>query len=140
MARNQVFPDIELLREVWTLAAETESGVAVMQGSRSGVTFSGTPGLKRSETVGPYTISGIPTPSTGQGALRATVMTTGTHEFPVLGGTNAAVTGTKVYFVVADGSLTLTAGTDVFYGVVNLPEGYVFRKATVLPIKIGVVA
>lgn len=139
---KQVYADIESLRETWTLAEETESSVAVMDGDRPGVTYSGTPGLTRTVTVGPFTISGIPVPTNGQGDKRATVSTTGTWEFPVVGGDSATAQSTKVYFVVADGTLTLTKVDDAttpFFGVVNLPEGYV-QSGTSLPVKIGVVA
>jgi hypothetical protein len=139
MANNQVFADIEQTREVWTLAGETESGVAVMQGTRAGVTMIGTPGITRSHVIGPYTITGIPVPNNGQADLRATVHTTGTFEFAVEGGDANTLGGVAVYFVALDGSLSLTATDNVAYGIINAPEGYVVR-GTVLPVKIGVVA
>lgn len=140
MARNQVFADIESTREVWTLAAETKAGVAVMQGNTAGVTLSGTPGITQGFTLADGTVvSGIPQPSNGQGAKRSTVHTTGTFEFPIATATAATTQGTDVYFVAADGSLTLVATGHAFYGRINLPEGYVVRGTT-LPVKIGVVA
>lgn len=138
----QVFADIESTREVWTLAAATKPRVAVMQGDRPGVTLSGTPGQKTSVTVAGITISGLPQGDNGQEALESTVYTTGTFEFPITGADGSTERGDAVYFVVADGTLTLTkvdAATTPFFGVVNTPSGYVVR-GTVRPIKIGVVA
>jgi len=139
---KQVFADIESTREVWTLTEATLPRVAVMQGTRAGVTFSGTPGQTKSITVGPYTISGIPQGDNGQAALDSTVYTTGTFEFPIAGADASTERGTKVYFVTADGSLTLTDagdGSTPYFGIINTPEGYVVR-GTSLPVKIGVVA
>lgn len=142
MAKNQVFADIESTREVWLLDAPTDGGVAVMNGKRAGVTLSGTPGRAQSVSFGPYTISGIPLPDNGQLPLHSTVHTTGTFEFPVVGADGTQKTGTDAYFVVATKSLTFTKVDDAttpFFGVVNLPEGYVHR-GTLTPVKIGVVA
>jgi len=139
MAQNQVYADIESLREVWTLAAETEAGTPVIQGTRPGVTYTGTPGLTRSITVGGITVSGIQVSNTSAGTKRATIATTGTWEFPVVGATGATAQGTKVYYDATAKGLTLTATSNTFYGVVNLPEGYV-QHDTTLPVKIGVVA
>lgn len=141
---TQVYETVPGTRETWALAVASLPRVAVMQGDRPGVTFSGTPGQTKSIVVAGITISGIPQPDNGQGALKSTVDTTGTFEFPVVGGSSAAQGGDKVYFVTADGTLTLTVdGTTPantpFFGIVNLPEGYL-QHGTVLPVKIGVVA
>lgn len=138
----QVFADIPSTRETWTLDAATLPRVAVMQGTRPGVTLSGTPGQTKSTTVGPYTISGIPQGDNGQATKDSSVYTTGTFEFEVTGADSNTDNGALVYFVTSDGTLTLTeAGTATdtpFFGVVNFPEGYVQHDA-ILPVKIGVV-
>lgn len=136
---RQVFADIESTREVWTLAAATAAHIAVLQGDRPGVTLSGTPGATQSVAIGPMTLSGIPLPDNGQAALHSTVYTTGTFDGAVTGASSATAQGTKVYFVTADGTLTTTATSNTFFGVVNYPEGYVVN-GTVVPVKIGVVA
>jgi hypothetical protein len=139
---RQVFADIESLRETWTMSAATPAHTAVMQGTRAGVTLSGTPGATQSVTVGGITISGIQLPDNGQAALHSSVHTTGTFDGPVTGASSATAQGTKVYFVVADKSLTLTHVDDAttpYFGVVNYPEGYVVN-GTVVPVKIGVSA
>ncbi|MBG6106554.1 DUF2190 family protein [Frigoribacterium sp. CG_9.8] len=135
----QVFADIESTREVWTLAVPTLPRVAVMQGTRPGVTLSGTPGQKTSITVAGITISGLPQGDNGQGALESSVYTTGTFEFPITGAVAGTVPGVPVYFVAADGTLSITATGNTYFGVVNEPSGYLVR-GTVRPIKIGVTA
>lgn len=139
---NQRFADIESTREVWTMSAATPAHIAVMQGDRPGVTLSGTPGATQSVVVGGITISGIQLPDNGQAALHTSVHTTGTFDGAVTGASGTTPQGTKVYFVVADKSLTLTHVDDAttpFFGVVNFPEGYRV-SGTVVPVKIGVVA
>lgn len=136
---KQTFADIEGTREVWTLDKATKPHVAVLQGDRPGVTLSGTPGQTVSVTVGPYSIGGIPQGDNGQAALSSTVHTTGTFEFPIAGASASTIRGTKVYFVAADGSLSLDGTGNTFFGVIHTPEGFVVR-GTVLPVKIGVVA
>lgn len=138
---NKVFQDVPELREVWTLSGTADAGTAVMDANfRPGVVHAPTPGLTKSATFGPYTVSGIPVPTNGQGANRATVETTGTWEFATTGGSGSTVNGTPVYAVVSGHditSLTTTASTNKKFGVVNFPEGYV-QHDTVLPVKIGV--
>lgn len=137
---HQVYADIEQTRETWLLDVPTLPRVAVIRGKRAGVTLSGTPGMKKSVTVAGITISGLPVGDNGQGDLISTVHTTGVFEFPIVGATAATPRGTAVYFVEADGSLTVTKVDDAttpFFGEVEFPEGYIVRGTT-LPIRIGV--
>lgn len=133
-----VYSAIEALRETWKFGAAIGGNIAVTQDGRSAVTFSGTPGATTSITVAGMTTTGVPVPDNGQSALKSSVDTTGTFEGPVVGASSATPQNTKVY-ITADGTLTLTDTANVYWGRVNLPDGYVFR-GTVIPVKIGVPA
>lgn len=146
VATQQVFVDIESLREVWSAPAHTLPLTALLNGTRPGVALSGTPDATQGFSLANgITVSGIPLPNNGQPAGMTSVYTTGTFMFPVTGATGATTQGTKVYYAT-DGSLT-TAADDggspavdyTFFGVVNLPVG-VTAAANATPIKIGVVA
>jgi len=106
------------------------------------VTLTGTGDYVTSESVGPYTISGIPQGGVGLDAGEASIATDGTWELDALGGLTTTPANTLVYFDDVDG-VTLTENVDPtlspVFGKVNYPKGYI-RVAGVLPIKIGVFA
>lgn len=145
MATNAVFPYTETATEIWTFAATTAPGVAVVggvAGAQPGVTLTGTGDYTKSQVVGPYTISGIPAGGVSLAPKDASVATDGTWEFPVTGGLTTTPQNTLVYAVVSSGvvtGLTLTASTNKPYGKVNYTRDYV-KTAGVLPVKIGVFA
>jgi hypothetical protein len=121
--------------EVWTVPAGTDSGVAVVQATTGaaqadsvlitipGVTLVAEGADTKSTTVGPYTISGIPSGGVGLPSGKATVAIDGAFRFPVVGATNAVASGAIVYATVSGGAvtaLTLTSsGTTVPFGKVD---------------------
>lgn len=141
MATNAVFPYTESQVEIWTLAATTAPGVAVVggpNGAQPGVTLTGTGDYKVTAQVGPYTISGIGRGGVGLEAKQASVATDGTWELAVAGATTGTAQNALVYITTA-GAPTLTVGTNKVIGKVNYPQDYV-KAAGILPVKIGVFA
>lgn len=142
MATNAVFPYSEKKTEIWTLAATAAPGKAVVggaAGAQPGVTLTGTGDYTKSEVVGPYTITGIPAGGVGLDGKQVSVATDGTWEFTVTGGLTSTAQNALVYFVSADGTLTLTASTNKVFGKVNYPQDYA-KVAGTLPVEIGVFA
>ena len=141
VASSSVFASTDGLREIWDVTSEVAAGTALINGDRAGVAYTPSGGYTGSETVGAATISGIPQGGASLPALKASVATDGTWEFPVTGVTGSTKNGTKVYAVVASGKvtgLTLTAGSNTLFGVINNRLGYVSPVATYAGVKIGV--
>lgn len=135
MATNLVYSWTE--SRVWTVGSNVAPGTAVVSVSNEpGVTITGSGDYTRTETSGPFTISGIPAGGVGLLPTEATVATNGTWEFPVTGGSSTTPNNTAVYRT-GGGLITLTASGNTAFGVVDIPPGYVF-DGTTLPIKIGV--
>ena len=136
------FASTDGLREVWTVTAEVAEGTALLQAvsERAGVAYTPSGGHTRSKTVGPLTISGSPDGGASLDALKVSVATDGSWEFPITGATAATANGTKVYAVMTGAlitELTLTASTNKLFGIVNNPHGYDKPGAFSL-VKIGV--
>lgn len=113
--------------EVWPVPDGTVSGAAVVSssasGRRPGVALTSEGGATRSETIGPYTISGIPSGGVGLLDNFATIAIDGAFRFDVTGASSSTVVNTPVYAVLSSdtvASLTLTAST-------NPPFGYIDR-------------
>lgn len=139
MATNLVYRYTGEKTRVWALGAEKAPGVPVISATfEPAVTITGTGGYTRSQAnADGTTTTGIPAGGVGLAAQEATVATDGTWEFTVTGGLTSTPNNTQVYYVVADGTLTLTASTNKLYGVVDYPKDYV-KVNTILPVKIGV--
>ena len=140
MATNLVYRYTGEKTRVWDLGATFAPGLPVKSASNEpGVTITGTGNFTRSQVgPGPTTISGIPAGGVGLEGNEATVATDGTWEFPVTGGLTTTPNNTLVY-ITAGNALTLTAGSNVKYGVVDYPKDYV-KVAGTLPVKLGVFA
>ena len=141
VSTGEVFASTDGLREVWPVTAEVAKGTALLNGARAGVAFTASGGHTTSETIGGMTISGVLDGGVGLDALQGSIATDGTFEFPVTGATASTANGTKVYAVVASGlitGLTLTAGSNTYWGVVNNPQGYAPANG-IACVKIGVV-
>lgn len=134
-----LFAGIDGTNENWTVGAGTAPGTPVVQGTRAGVTLTGSADYTASISFGPYTVSGIPRGGIGLTGTDATVATTGTFYLPVVGATTSVANGTEVYYDATAKGLTLTETDNVAFGVVNLPAGFVL-DGTHLPVKIGVSA
>ena len=140
MAKNTVFSPLKPA-EFWPGSAATvDSGVPVIGiNDQPGVSATGSGDFVKSETVGLYTLSGIPAGGVGLEGKELSVYVDGTFDLAVTGGLVTTPQNTLVYAVVAAGavtSLTLTAGSNKLFGKVNYPKDYV-RRAGTLPVQIG---
>lgn len=139
MATNLVYRYTGEKTRVWDLGAAFAPGLPVKSVSNEpGVTITGTGNYVKSYTTGPYTISGIPAGGVGLEGNEATVATDGTWNFLVTGGLTTTPNNTLVY-ITSGNALTLTAGSNTKYGVVDYPKDYV-KVAGTLPVKLGVLA
>lgn len=134
------FASTDAQREVWDVTAEVPVGTALIADvDRVGVAYTPSGGHTTSVVRGGMTLSGIPDGGVGLPALRCSVATDGSWEFAVTGATAATKNGDVVYAIVASGTiteLTLTAGSNVRFGTVNCPEGYVPSAAKIV-VKVG---
>ena len=112
--------------EVWPVVDGTLSGAAVVStaasGRQPGVALVSEGGATKSETVGPYTISGIPSGGVGLPDNYATVAVDGAFRFPVTGASSSTAVNTPVYAVLSSdtvASLTLTASTNPPFGKIH---------------------
>jgi hypothetical protein len=112
--------------EVWPVVDGTLSGAAVVStaasGRQPGVALVSEGGATKSETVGPYTISGIPAGGVGLPDNYATVAIDGAFRFPVTGASSSTAVNTPVYAVLSSdtvASLTLTASTNPPFGKIH---------------------
>jgi hypothetical protein len=112
--------------EVWPVVDGTLSGAAVVSSSASGrqpgVALVSEGGATRSETVGPYTISGIPSGGVGLLDNFATIAIDGAFRFPVTGASASTAVNTPVYAILSSetvASLTLTASTNPPFGKID---------------------
>lgn len=125
--------------EVWDVVSGVVSGDAVTSPTgQPGVALTSRGNAVRSEVIGPYTISGIPSGGVGNGSGEAVVAIDGAFRFLVTGATNAVAKNTLVYSVGAAGAdvteLTLTASTNLPFGKV---DRYVGETATETSVWIG---
>lgn len=142
VSTGEAFSSTGALREVWPVTTEVAVGTALLNGIRAGVAYTASGGFVRADAVtgAPVTYSGIPSGGIGLDALKASVATDGSYEFPVAGAVVGTANGVSVYAVVASGKvtgLTLTLGTNTLWGVVNNPTDYVAASG-VACVKIGV--
>lgn len=135
MSDNMFYSDIPSTRRVIPVPEGTRPGTAgVDEGGTPYVTLTGRGDVTWTETA-PF---GVTITKSGGGvglpADSATVMVTGSHRFPVTGATLATKPGTKVYLTAA-GALTLTEGSNKYFGKVDTFLGE--RSATEAAVKIG---
>lgn len=111
MAQNMVHKYTKT--EVWEVGTNTPPGKAVKSTTNQpGVTLTGSGDYTKSETVGPYTVSGIPAGGVGLKPTKATVAIDGAFRFDVAGA-SASTAGNTVVYLTPAGALTLTKGTGV---------------------------
>lgn len=141
MALNVILSDIESERRSITVPTKTAPGTPVIFGGRPMVTITGsgdyTNGLT---TTGNTVIDDLLDVGVGQGGiglqpLEATASPTGTYAFPVTGATDQTAKGAIVYLTSA-GALTLTAGSNTKFGIVEFFRGE--TSATDTAVTIGV--
>ena len=141
VSTGEAFSSTDALREFWPVTVEVAVGTALIDvADRPGVAYTPSGGHVITKTVGPVTISGFPDGGASLDPLEVSVSTDGTYEFPVTGASASTPKSTKVYAVVAAGritELTLTVGTNKFFGIVNNPHDYV-ASASAICVKIGV--
>ena len=140
VATSSAFDSTDKLRETWDVVAEVAVGTALLAGTdRVGVAYTPSGGHTTSKQLGGMTISGIPDGGASLDALKCSVAVDGSWEFAVTGVTGSTKNGTIVYAVVTSGqitSLTLTVGTNIRFGTVNCPAGYV-PSASKCVVKVG---
>ena len=141
VSTSEAFSSTDALREVWPVLAEVAAGTALITGTdHVGVAYTNSGGHTATvSAVAGMTVTGILDGGVGLDALECSVAVDGTYEFAVAGATSGTANGTIVYAVVATGritSLTLTASTNVRFGVVNNPQDYV-GSASKICVKIG---
>lgn len=140
MALNVIFSDIESERRVTKVGNDIAPGTPLIVGGRPVVTITGSRDYAGNAIS--FSVSGVSTIiAGGRGGESlpaddyATVSPTGTYAFDVTGATVATQPGTVVYRTTA-GALTLTAGTNVKFGVVEFFRGEL--SATDTAVTIGV--
>lgn len=142
MATNQVYQYTKGETREWPVPSGTLPGAAVLSASNQpGVCLTGRGDNTVTKTRADGTVITRPNGAPGQRSDSATVATDGSWAFPVTGATGATAKNTLVYAVVSSGavtSLTLTAGSNVKFGVVDSYPGKASASDTV--VKIGVFA
>lgn len=139
MALNVVFSDIESERRAVPVGTNIAPGTAIIQGGRPAVTLTGSGDYAGNAIT--MTANGTTTTiAGGRGGVSlpdnyATVSYTGTYAFPVTGASASTTPGTVVYRTTG-GTLTLTEGTNVKFGVVEFFRGEL--SATDTAVTIGV--
>lgn len=141
VASAEAFSSTDALREIWDVTSEVAVGTALINGTRAGVAYTPSGGhVAAPKTVGPVTVSGFADGGVGLDALKVSVATDGSYEFPVTGATVNTKNGTAVYAIVDTGKvtgLTTTATGNSLWGVVNNPADYK-ASASAICVKIGV--
>lgn len=107
--------------EVWPVPSGTVSGAAVTSiNSEPGVAITSRGDATKSQVLGPFTVSGIPSGGVGLNTAEATVAIDGAFRFNVTGAVASTPKNTLVYSVGAAAavvtSLTLTASTNIPFG------------------------
>jgi hypothetical protein len=123
---KQVYRYDQEKTRAWPVASGTQAGTAVLSpaGNQPGVAITA-----RGDSTVTTSLVGTATSITLQNGgfnnkpTEATVATDGSWAGAVTGASSSTPRGTLVYFVVADGTLTLTAGSNVKFGVVDSPLG-----------------
>ncbi len=121
--------------ESWTVPSGTDAGMPVVQATTGaaqadavlitipGFTITAEGADTKSQVLGPYTVSGIPSGGIGNGTGKAVVALDGAFRYDVTGATNAIANGTIIYANVSGGAvtaLTLTSSaTTVPFGKVD---------------------
>lgn len=123
----------------WPVPSGTPKGTAVIGvGDQPAVTITNRGDSTNTKTLaGGYSVT-YPNAPVSVRTDSAIVAVDGSWAGPVTGATSATVRNTLVYYVVADGTLTLTAGSNIKFGVTDNYEGK--ASASLTTIKIGVFA
>jgi hypothetical protein len=142
MALNVIYSDIESERRPVKVGNNVAPGKPLVVGGRPAVTITGSGdyagGLTSTGNASLDTMLGIGSHRGGVGLLddHATVTFTGTYGFDVTGATAATNGGTTVY-ITNGGVLTLTAGSNTKFGVVEFFRGETSDKDTAVTIGIN---
>lgn len=141
MALNVIFSDVESERRATVVGNDVAPGTPMIVGGRPVVTITGsgdyTNGLTTTGNTVLDDLLGVGEANGGVGLAddQATVSPTGTYAFPVTGASVATTPQTAVY-ITSGGALTLTAGSNTKFGVVEFFRGE--ESATDTAVTIGV--
>lgn len=145
MATNLVYRYDKKKTRVRTLAASVPAGTPLLDPADSRPAVSVTASGDYTETVTdnlPYgwgSVTGLAKGGAGLKGKETTLAYDGTWEFKVLTAQDNTANGAQVY-ITSGGDLTLTAGGNTAYGVVDLPIDYEIREDgsdAVVPVRIG---
>lgn len=135
MPTNQIYKPNRNLSKVRDVGGAVAQGTPLIVDGRPGVTDSDSGGSTRTEVIGGTTIE-FPSGGVGLDEDFAVVHFDGTFEFEVTGATTSTDSGVPVYLTSA-GALTLTEGSNTYFGVTDYPTGYA-KVAGRAPVQIGV--
>ena len=141
MALNVIFSDVESERRTAIVGSGVAPGTPKIVGGRPVVTITGSGDFANGlTTTGNAVIDAALEIGAGQGGVgllptEATVSPTGTYGFNVTGASAATARGTAVY-ITGGGVLTLTAGGNTKFGIVEFFRGE--KSSTDTAVTIGV--
>lgn len=127
MSYNSIFASTQAYHREVPVTAGTQPGVPLLVGKRPAITITAAGGATKTQTTGlPVGITSVTWSNGGIGNATdsATVAFDGTWELAVTGALTTTLSDVEVFYVAADGSLTLTAGTNAHYGWTDYPRDY----------------
>lgn len=140
MTKNMVLSDIESERRTAVVGSNVAPGTALIIGGRPVVTITGSGDYAGNAIT--MTANGVTTTlAGGRGGVglldnEATVSPTGSYAFPVTGASASTARGATVYRT-SGGTLTLTEGTNVKFGIVEFFRGELSATDTVVTIGVN---
>lgn len=135
MAVSKIYQDTEHKRRVIPVTSGTEPGTPLIWAGQSWVTVTAENDATETKVLSDGTSITYSIAAVGYQDLTAGAAQDGTWEFAVTGATTATASGVPVY-QASDGTLTLTATDNDFYGVTDYPPDY-RKKAGRAPVRIG---
>lgn len=137
MATNLVFRNIDSKNRSFDAGETYAPGVPLLDpAGEPVVTVTGSGDYTISESLPPYTISGIPHGGFGLEGTEVTVADDGTWEFEVDGADPLTIDNGEPIYIDTNGELTVTEASNTLYGHTDFPLDY-DRTRGVVPVRIG---
>lgn len=145
MALNKIFAEtqsknrerlLSLVTVPDTPPTSVASGTPVIFAEGSAVSLTASGGHTSTETLSDGSTVTFPDGGVGNATGAASFAFDGTWEFAVTGALTTTASDVAVYMVPADGTLTLTVGTNILYGYTDYPRDYT-KTAGIAPVRIG---